>query len=91
MPEQVTPEAKRRRMAQMLTVAEEGRSRFEASHQRTRAQVLWEYRRQGVWYGMTDNYLRVVLETDEDLAHRITAVELAEPRDSILTCAPLSA
>jgi hypothetical protein len=40
---------------------------------------------------MTDNYLRVVLESDEDLAHRITTVELDEARESAMTCAPLTA
>lgn len=86
LPHPITPAVKRRRMQKMLAVARESQRHFEATHVHSIAQVLWEYRRHGAWHGMTDNYLRVVVESDEDLGHRITPVQLTEPNGSGLTC-----
>ena len=86
LPDQISPAVKRQRMQRMLVVAQQSRERFELEHVDTPAKVLWEYRRQGCWYGMTDNYLRVVLETDQDLMHRITPVQLAASGPGELTC-----
>lgn len=87
MPRQVEHAEKRRRMARMLTAADEGRRSFEREHVDSVAEVLWEYRRDGSWYGMTDNYLRVVTESDDDLAHRITPVQLTARGEVGMTCA----
>ena len=39
--------------------------------------VLWEQRqRDGLWNGLTDNYLRVVAPATVDLRNRITATRL---------------
>jgi len=86
LPQQVPSGVKRERMQRMLAVARESQRQFERAHVQTTAEVLWEYRRNGAWHGMTDNYLRVVLESDDDLAHRITPVQLAEPNGCGLTC-----
>ncbi len=90
LPGQIAPAVKRQRMEQMLAVARESQRRFETSHVHSPAQVLWEYQRHGAWYGMTDNYLRVVVESDEDLGHRITPVQITGPNGSGLTCELLS-
>jgi threonylcarbamoyladenosine tRNA methylthiotransferase MtaB len=86
LPQQVPPGVKRERMQRMLAVAHESQRRFQRAHVRATAEVLWEAQRNGAWQGMTDNYLRVVLESEDDLAHRITTVRLAEPNGLGLTC-----
>jgi len=85
LPHQIPFAVKRDRMRRMLAVARKSQERFEQDHAHTTAEVLWEYQRDGAWHGMTDNYLRVVLESDEDLALRITPVQLAEPNGRGLT------
>ena len=85
LPQQIPVAVKRDRMRRMLAVARESRQRFEQDHAHTTAEVLWEYQRDGAWHGMTDNYLRVALESNEDLAFRITPVHLAEPNGYGLT------
>ena len=73
--------------SRMLAVARKSQERFEQDHAHTTAEVLWEYQRDGAWHGMTDNYLRVVLESDEDLAHRHHSRSSAEPNGLMgLTC-----
>ncbi len=44
-------------------------------------EVLWENRRNGLWRGLTDNYLRVLARSDKDLAQRITPVRLVTLTD----------
>ena len=87
LPDQIPHEIKRQRMKQLLVVARDSKQRFERYHAHTPADVLWEFYRDGAWFGMTDNYLRVVTESAEDLAHRITTVRLAEPSEAGMTCA----
>ncbi|MEE8278225.1 MAG: hypothetical protein V3R89_05855, partial [Thermoanaerobaculia bacterium] len=45
--------------------------RFWRRHLGREAQVLWETRRRGLWMGMTDNYLRLVTRSSQDLAQRL--------------------
>jgi threonylcarbamoyladenosine tRNA methylthiotransferase MtaB len=87
LPDQVPHPLKRQRMGSMLAEARCSRQLFERRHANTRADVLWEYQRDGAWYGMTDNYLRVVTESDDDLAHRITPVQLTARGEVGMTCA----
>jgi threonylcarbamoyladenosine tRNA methylthiotransferase MtaB len=86
MPDQITHAVKRARMERMLAVAKQSRESFERQHTNTAAAVLWEYKQRGTWYGMTDNYLRVVTETDHELAHRITPVRLTRRGETGLAC-----
>lgn len=91
LPDQVPHSIKRQRMERMLSEARQSQHRFERSHANSQAEVLWEYERDGAWYGMTDNYLRVVTQTDDDLAHRITPVRLASLGEAGMTCSVSSA
>lgn len=89
LPGQVPFAIKRERMQRLLAVARQSQDRFEKAHVATTAEVLWEHQRDGAWHGMTDNYLRVVLASDDDLAHKITPVQLAESNGTGLTCEPV--
>ncbi len=86
MPDQIAHPVKRQRMERMLAVAKQSQQCFEQQHTDTPAEVLWEYKQRGAWHGMTDNYLRVVAETDHELAHRITPVRLTRRGETGLTC-----
>ena len=71
MSRQVDHEEKRHRMQRMLRVAREARARFEEAHVDSVAEVLWEYHRDGSWYGLTDNYLRVMSDS-ADVIYKCT-------------------
>lgn len=73
---QIPVAVKRLRMERMLEVAQHSQERFAAQHSDSTAQVLWECCKQGMWYGMTDNYLRVVTASEVNLEHQITSVRL---------------
>ena len=54
---------------------------FAAQHSDTTAEVLWECCKQGIWYGMTDNYLRVVTASLANLECQITPARLGAATD----------
>lgn len=83
---QVSFAVKRSRMKRMLEVGRRSQQRFAARHTDTLAKVLWECRKQGRWYGMTDNYLRVVSESRENLERRITSVRLIAATEQVMHC-----
>lgn len=91
MSPQVPHAVKRQRMDRMLAESRRTRVRFEQEHAGTSAEVLWEFRRRGTWHGMTDNYLRVVTECDDELANRITPVHLSSRGALGLHCSLRSA
>ena len=89
LPSQVPFQIKRERMQRMLATARESQRRFENEHVNTTAEVLWEFQRAGTWHGTTDNYLRVVFDSEDDLSQSITPVQLTKPNGFGLTCEPL--
>jgi hypothetical protein len=74
-------------MPRALAVARRSEIRFQRRQLGQTVQVLWETRRRGLWYGMTDNYLRVVTRCHEDLALRLTAARLEAATAEGLQCA----
>ncbi|TNF71477.1 MAG: tRNA (N(6)-L-threonylcarbamoyladenosine(37)-C(2))-methylthiotransferase MtaB [Acidobacteria bacterium] len=69
LPEQVPHSVVRERMTRALTVADASERRYWNQNLGTSADVLWESRRQGRWFGTTDNYIRVHTDSDVDLAN----------------------
>lgn len=76
LPAQVPAEKKKRRMARMLDVAQRAEAEFKYAHLGEEALVLWEQQRDGIWWGTTDNYLRVQTHSAENLARRLTPVRI---------------
>jgi threonylcarbamoyladenosine tRNA methylthiotransferase MtaB len=74
----VSPEAKKKRMDQMLTAAVRAEQDFLRAHLGTRTTVLWERPRDGMGHGLTDNYLRVISPDGAGLWNRFSEVELVE-------------
>jgi len=65
LPDAVPHELRRRRMGRMLELAEELERDFQRQQIGQRLEVLWEERRNGVWLGTTDNYVRVQIPHEE--------------------------
>lgn len=82
---QVDAAEKRRRAAEMSAVAEKGFVDYRRRLAGQTRPVLWETARpepNGAtmrWSGLTDNYVRVAVETELDLANRITPACLVRP------------
>jgi len=80
LPDHVRHEVQKERMGRMLELAAELERDFQRSHVGQRLEVLWEERRDGVWLGTSDNYIRVRMEdrdgADASLQSRRTEVEI---------------
>lgn len=87
MPDQVSAEAKRERSARMLALSDEGGRRFRQRFIGRVLPVLWEQiagatERGFQNVGLTDNYLRVVLEAPDVLTNRIESVRVTGVTES---------
>jgi len=91
LPDHVPPEVKRRRLEEMLAVSRASAAAFRRRHLGRVMSVLWE---QGVpadepgvrrWEGLTDNYIRVVTRSSEDLTNRLLPARMTGETDDALT------
>lgn len=77
MPDQVDPHVRRERAQQMTQVARRSSEAFRRQFIGQVLPVLWEDRRaDGRWSGLTDNYIRVVAESEQALSNTICSVRL---------------
>lgn len=76
LPDHVPPPEKRERAARMRAVVGRAAARFQEQFVGQIVEVLWENRRNGRWCGLTDNYVRVTTQSDDDLVQTITPVQL---------------
>jgi threonylcarbamoyladenosine tRNA methylthiotransferase MtaB len=76
LPEQVSPAEKRARAAQLRAVAAQSARQWREQFVGQTLQVLWESQQNGLWRGLTDNYIRVTVQSQESLARTITPVHL---------------
>ncbi len=82
LPGQVSPQEKRRRVAEMISMSDEGFKKYRIDMTGRVRPVLWETVHSApdgsttLWSGLTDNYVRVNAETRADLANRITDARL---------------
>jgi threonylcarbamoyladenosine tRNA methylthiotransferase MtaB len=72
---------KKRRLHLMLDLASQASQRFRQRSLGRNTSVLWEGRKNGVWFGLTDNYMRVYAASDETLANELVATSLAALKD----------
>ena len=80
MPHQVDDRAKRQRSEKMLALAKESARSFRQQFLGKTMPVLWEQPTDGVWSGLTDNYIKVYTKSDEDLTNKLEPVRLVEIR-----------
>ena len=90
MPDQVPHEVKRERMAALLEVAALSEAAFRSAQVGRDAEVLCEERRDGLWHGTTDNYVRVTTEATPVpvLLNTLTPAKLLEVTDTGLQGVP---
>jgi threonylcarbamoyladenosine tRNA methylthiotransferase MtaB len=67
---------KTRRVGTMLELAKRGRRAFQGKFIGQTMRVLWEGKRDGLWFGFTENYLRVLTSSPERLANELLATRL---------------
>jgi threonylcarbamoyladenosine tRNA methylthiotransferase MtaB len=78
MPERVGDRVKRERSHRMLALARESARSFREGFLGKTMPVLWEKQTDGVWSGLTDNYIRVYAESSQDLTNELLPVRLTE-------------
>jgi threonylcarbamoyladenosine tRNA methylthiotransferase MtaB len=79
LPDQVEERVKKKRCQQMLALAVESARRFRAQFLGRTMTVLWENKLdqdQGIWRGLTANYMRVSTQSEQDLTNRLLKVKL---------------
>jgi len=82
---QVPLELRRERARRMREVGARLAEAFWKRFVGREMEVLWERRRaDGLWRGLTDNYLQVIAQSPDDLHNRIVAARLVGIRDGLL-------
>jgi threonylcarbamoyladenosine tRNA methylthiotransferase MtaB len=76
MKEQINAKVKRERSQKMLALAKESAHNFKQQFLGNIMPVLWEQKSNGIWSGLTANYIRVYTRSDEDLTSKITDIKL---------------
>jgi threonylcarbamoyladenosine tRNA methylthiotransferase MtaB len=76
MPDGVGDRVRRERSHRMLALARESAQNFRQGLLGKTMAVLWEKQADGVWAGLTDNYIKVYTKSGEDLANRLLPVRL---------------
>jgi len=76
MPQPVGDKVKRERSQKMLALAKESAENFRQRFLGKTMLVLWEKQTDGIWSGLTDNYIRVYAKSDKDLTNRLLPVRL---------------
>jgi len=76
MPRQVADKVKKQRSQKMLALAEESVQNFHRQFLGRTMPVLWEKQSNGIWSGLTGNYIKVYAESTEDLTNKLLPVRL---------------
>jgi len=75
---------KKRRCQLMLDLAHRSTCSFRERFAGRSVNVLWEGNKDGIWFGLTENYMRVFLPSQEHLGNRVLATKVVGQRDGIL-------
>jgi len=79
MPNQVEDRIKKQRSQKMLALARESAQNFSRQFLSKTMPVLWEKQSgDGIWSGLTDNYIKVYTKSTKDLTNKLLPVKLAE-------------
>ena len=80
LPHQIGDRVKKERSQKMLALARESARNFRQQYLGKTMPVLWEKQSDGLWSGLTDNYIRVYTRSNEDLTNKLLPVKLVEIR-----------
>jgi threonylcarbamoyladenosine tRNA methylthiotransferase MtaB len=78
MPQQISDALKKERSNQMLALSKESVKAFQRRFIGKTMDILWEQQTNGIWSGLTGNYIKVYAKNSEDLTNLITPVELVK-------------
>ncbi|GAH11674.1 unnamed protein product, partial [marine sediment metagenome] len=79
MPEPVENRVKKERNQRMLALARESAQNFSRQFLGRTMPVLWEKQSSdGIWSGLTDNYIRVYTKSNKDLTNKLLPVKLTK-------------
>jgi len=78
MPRMVAEKVKKERSQQMLALAGKSANSFRQRFLGKTMAVLWEKQSDGIWTGLTDNYIKVYTRSNEDLTNELLPVKLVE-------------
>jgi len=70
------PQARRDRLERLLAAAERSSLAYREAQVGCVAEVLWERETDGLWQGLTPNYVRAYDTADSDLENRVTRAEI---------------
>jgi threonylcarbamoyladenosine tRNA methylthiotransferase MtaB len=85
LPGPVSAESRQARARAMRELGTQLASGFREQFVGREMTVLWEQRRRdGLWSGLTDNYLRVTTDSDLDLLNRLVPARLVAAQDGSL-------
>jgi len=85
LPDPVPHPLKRERMKRMLEVASRAERNFHRAQLGRSTSVLWEARKpDGLWWGTSDNYLRVATSSPDNLTRRLDLTQLEDMHDGSL-------
>ena len=84
LPGKIPAATSKARSEALLTLGREKKRAFQVSPLGEIRPVLFESRRNGLWFGHTDNYLEVLVASPESLENRLAGVLLREIGDDIL-------
>jgi threonylcarbamoyladenosine tRNA methylthiotransferase MtaB len=76
LPDQISAAVKKERSRQMLALSKENSKNFRKGFLGRTLEVLWEQSTDGIWSGLTGNYVRVYSRVDVDLSSKIITVKL---------------
>jgi threonylcarbamoyladenosine tRNA methylthiotransferase MtaB len=76
MPQQISDAVKKERSQRMLALSKESVKAYQQRFIGQTLDVLWEQRLQGVWSGLTGNYIKVYVKSPKALANLILPVKL---------------
>ena len=72
---------KKQRTHIMLSLANRSSQRFQERFLGQSINVLWEGKKNGVWFGLTDNYLRIFLRSREPLANELLPTNIVAQKE----------
>lgn len=78
MSAQIKDNVKKQRSEKMLALAEESARNFRRRFLGKTMPVLWEKHSEGVWSGLTDNYIKVYTRSEADLTNKLMPAKLME-------------
>jgi threonylcarbamoyladenosine tRNA methylthiotransferase MtaB len=78
MPQQISDAVKKERSNRMLALSRESVKAFQERFIGKMLDVLWEQKSQGVWSGLTGNYIKVYTKSNKTLTNLILPVNLVK-------------